>query len=519
MLFMSFYFVINTFIGCKEHSYKHILMQADSVMERSPDSAYLFLQPLYGQIKPTYDAEYARYILLYTQACYKLYKEVPSDSIIDSAVKFFEKHGDNSILCRAYYYQAMTLYERNQHEKALMLLKKGELIAKDINDVFQLSKYHESLCMVNYNAKCHEKMLDYARLFLDDAIMLKDTALISRGLSHVSGAYLRLGNQHEAKNYLMMIQPMLDKLGSRDKSFILTNIACQYHREGELKHAKSILYLSLNTMPHPHTYAELGDVFADEGNWAEAEKNWSRAMRTEEAKTKTLVLRAMINRYEQLKDYNSAFKTLERLYALKDSIYNVTEKKDILKIQLQYDLQVSENQHNKILIKSLLAIVLLLIVIIGYVVFHRRSIERYTNLLLIKESAIFQAKQQIESLENEGKDNSNEISQLRIKIEKINKQTNEDLGRGKEIYERILAGGKLAATDREQYLIEYYSIFHYEIYKEWMYDYKDLTARMITFLILQDMGKTDEQIEEILSISHGALRTTKSRLNKKKRTK
>ncbi len=505
--------------GCNGHGYENALTQADSIMEISPDSAYNLLVSIDKKIVPSDKDNYAKFILLYTQACYKLYKPVPPDSLISHAVEFYNKNGDKSMLCRAYYYRAMTLYERDQHETALQILKRGETIAKEIDDVLQLSKYHESLCMVNYNAKYYEGMLEYARLFLNDAIILNDTSLISRGLSHVSGAYLRLGNQPEAKNYQMMIQPMLDKLDNRDRSFILTNIACQYHREGELEHAKSILYLSLKTMPHPHTYAELGDVFADEENWDEAEKNWNRAMQTEDARTKALVLRAMTNRYEQHNDYNSAFKTLERLHILKDSINKASEKANLIAIQLKYDQQVLENRHNKILTRYLIITILLLVVIMGYTFFYRRSVERYTNLLFIKETAIYQAEKQIKILESEGKDNSHEIAHLRNQIEKINKQTNEDLGRGKEIYERILAGGKLAATDREQYLIEYYSVFHYDGYKKWMYDYKDLTARMITFLILQDMGKTDEQIEGILSISHSALRTTKSRLNKKKRTK
>ena len=36
------------------------------------------------------------------------------------------------------------------------------------------------------------------------------------------------------------------------------------------------------------------------------------------------------------------------------------------------------------------------------------------------------------------------------------------------------------------------------------------------FLILQDMGKTDDQMTHILGVSEGALRTTRSRLRQKR---
>ena len=64
------------------------------------------------------------------------------------------------MLCRAYYYHAMTLYERDRHDEALLILKKGEHLTRDLNDLLQLSKYYESLCMVNDYAHSDDLMLD-----------------------------------------------------------------------------------------------------------------------------------------------------------------------------------------------------------------------------------------------------------------------------------------------------------------------------------------------------------------------
>ena len=50
-----------------------------------------------------------------------------------------------------------------------------------------------------------------------------------------------------------------------------------------------------------------------------------------------------------------------------------------------------------------------------------------------------------------------------------------------------------------------------------MSDYEHLTDRLVTFLILRDMGKTDDEIKQTLRISDVAFRATKSRINRKKR--
>lgn len=51
-----------------------------------------------------------------------------------------------------------------------------------------------------------------------------------------------------------------------------------------------------------------------------------------------------------------------------------------------------------------------------------------------------------------------------------------------------------------------------------MEEYEDLTIRYLVILILQEMGKQDSDIEQLLCVSSGALRTAKSRINAKKKS-
>lgn len=61
-------------------------------------------------------------MLLTAQACYKLYKPVPADSLLANPVRYYEQAANLPMLCQAIYYRAMPLYEKGQHAEALLLL-------------------------------------------------------------------------------------------------------------------------------------------------------------------------------------------------------------------------------------------------------------------------------------------------------------------------------------------------------------------------------------------------------------
>ena len=123
--FLLFYIIV--LAGCnRQTGYERLLVEADSLMEQHTDSALRLLESIPDVMDKSDDASRAYYTLLLTQARYKCYQPVPADSLMRSAVRYYEQSDNPSLLCRAYYYLAMPLYEQGHHEEALRLLKKGE---------------------------------------------------------------------------------------------------------------------------------------------------------------------------------------------------------------------------------------------------------------------------------------------------------------------------------------------------------------------------------------------------------
>ena len=64
--------------------------------------------------------------------------------------------------------------------------------------------------------------------------------------------------------------------------------------------------------------------------------------------------------------------------------------------------------------------------------------------------------------------------------------------------------------------VDYYRVVNLPFMLQMEQEYTKLSPGNKFFLILQDMGMTDQQMTHILSVSDGALRTTRSRLRQKR---
>lgn len=530
-----------TAIGCnRQQTYDRVLADADSIIEQNTDSAFTMLQTIPDVLDDGDEASRALYAVLMAQAAYKLYKPVPHDSLMLKATRFYEHNKNTRMLYRGYYYRAMPLYEQGRHDDALLLLKKGEELATKTHDVLYMSKYHESLCMVNDRAGCYNLMLHYARLFHADAIKTKDTVLISRGLSHIFGAYTFLKQYSLAKENILKVIPYLTSLDSIEKSYILTNIGCSYHKYGDFQNAKHYLALSLRCYPKYNTYAELGDVYADEGNFKEAEECWQKALSSENSRIVLNTLTSIYKRYRNQGNHSKALDVLEQISHFKDSLSEVSEKKAILEIQEKYDKQAIENKYYKAQTWIWRCIFMAFAVVILILYLYRRSVKAYTTKLNKSNQTIHKIQQQITRLEDErdrkiaeidaekelhGKEVASisqkydkRIERLKDKIDSVQHEAYERIGHGRDIYRSAMRNMPIRLRDDEKCLIEYYSVFHYATYQKWMEEYEDLSVRYLVILILQELGKKDSEIEQLLIVSPGALRTAKSRINAKKKS-
>jgi len=222
--------------------------------------------------------------------------------------------------------------------------------------------------------------------------------------------------------------------------------------------------------------------------------------------------------YELINDHEKATNMAQFITLAKELLHHTYEQEKIAELQHQYEQQAKNRRYYQILAYLFGLLFLAILMVLAILYFNRRRIEKYNSIINLNAQTIERAQRRIEALSQESEAHDKEINRLNDRITSARRSINERLGRGKEVFDHIVAGGKLPpSADDENCLIEYYSVSHYTTFHEWTTGYNHLTARLYTYLILQDMGKQDDDIAQILCISPSAVRSIKSRVKTRKK--
>jgi hypothetical protein len=117
---------------CTRGKYSARLVAADSLMNAHPDSAYAILKSISPDTLPS-KGDRAYYALLFTQAMYKNYDSIRSDSLINIAVNFFSDNHDREKYTRSLIYKGAALNDMGDFLGAMHSYKAAEANA-DSND-------------------------------------------------------------------------------------------------------------------------------------------------------------------------------------------------------------------------------------------------------------------------------------------------------------------------------------------------------------------------------------------------
>ena len=192
--------------GChneKTPSYDERLSAADSVLHRNdPDSALQLLIDIDGGRLPS-AAERAYHALLLTQAQYRCYVDITSDSTIDVALDYYQRHADEQEkLTRAYIYKGAVTEVLGNPEVAMAYYKQA-VSASSSDDHYNLgyakmrigSLYRDYLVMDSAD-------ITYLKHALHHFEQVPDSFYIATCLSTIGNSYAAVNKNDSAIAYL-----------------------------------------------------------------------------------------------------------------------------------------------------------------------------------------------------------------------------------------------------------------------------------------------------------------------------
>lgn len=519
----------------------HVIKEADSLVEVSPDSACRMLETIsLEEISDT--GAKARYLLAYNQVKYELDRKA-SVSDLDFCVDYYKKKGNRAMLLRAYYYRGVINEENGgSRSKSTSDFMAAEQLVDSTSDALMCCHIYNQLASVNIDSWNDEWALYYAKKDLEYARKLHDTEFLINALNEVVLTMRQVGQVDSVKSYIHECLAYLPNSTNAEKASIYNALALYENevlenwRFAEYCHKQSWKYLQTE-----NTLLALAELYFQHGRVKEGEQICKRLLHSSDKEIIIVTNDLLKDYYLSQKNYQRAFEALE----ISDSL--VAEKKyyehkaKIDELQQKYDynaLEVEkEKELSRIVVSSLfVALVLVTIVLLVLVKNHRRM-----NRIMALENQLSILKSSMDNLKrNEEKTISEKIDVYQQLIGRMENVTTE-LGKK---YKQSSLDYKAKTKDYNQ-LISSLQIFFYVMQNEegvlteknnridfingfkyldstfWNVIEKmenpSLTKQECLLTILWRIEKTPDDVRLLMGLSKDAYKQLKSRTLKKLR--
>lgn len=369
----------------RTHQINASLLQIEQLMYERPDSAWKILQhmPSISQLRKE---EQALHALLFTQAQYKNYIPVKSDSLLRIAEAYYRTSSDSLHKAWTLFYLAQYYRDSDEKEKALSYFQQANIASRNIeNNQFKfLLNLHWANLLSDEDAE--NKGIEKYQTANKYAILLKDTLKQIDLFERWGWCYLLNGKYNQADSLFKEAMSLSMKT---EIKFLEKNLLAQLATTAYLKKE---YFLALNLINRSISLekdsTELYPLWANKANIFLSMNQYDsvRTYLQKDIRNSTLYQKAGKQKiwYQYEEKMNNLPKALEyskRYAELLDTIYQKELSSKIIELQHKYDYSLIQSENKLLKIKrqrlyiSLIAICMAVLTV-AVIFFYKRREEK-----------------------------------------------------------------------------------------------------------------------------------------------
>lgn len=403
ILFLAYYFLIS----CTCHKSSDKLVQADSLMQNSPDSALRFLQQINpAELESLRDRAY--YALLMTQAQDKNYIFQTNDSLICIAVQYYDSTRNIHMQAKAHSYLGCIQRNKNMYPEALKEFFTAITYAQKSSNHKLIRYIYNNIANLYYSQKLNEQADSIYQITEIMAIQEKDSSLWADVLSQRGMINIRAGKEyyHEAEQKILHAFNISNHIAQRNMIAKTTySLSLLYGRMNMGKEAVEYAQLSLNNQDNSKMlyrgYLLLGDAYYKTAQYDSALIYLNKALASRDYSTKAGIYMRLADIAQKQGNLEKALE-MERKYSSyldsaqqkQQSTAIVTTEKDMLMQYKQSEYKANLNQLYQYMITGIIIGASLILVLWRK---HKKEIALNEKL----DKLLQQKNAQIKSLQDE----------------------------------------------------------------------------------------------------------------------
>ena len=504
-------------IGCKNQNQKILddvayYLQNDSVMEASACFDLLHIDNLS-------DKEKALYYLYEATIRYRSYQKMQSFDGIEYSIDYFSKADDRNKLAESYFYRGALKFENGLTEIAIENLKQAELLAQKDGDIKQQHKITELLSSIYISDGLYDIGIQYAKKAIAQAVQMKNYNWYVYAIDYIATAYFQKRMNDSALYYIKKVPQYEKYLDKETIAGIYTSIGMvQSPHNPEL--AKKYLYKAIALGNKSSAYAILADIeIKNNGNRQNAKNLLDSALVHCNDKNVNYIIGRLTKLYMEDKEYEEACSLLLKRRSIEQNRYDI--KQDLGQIQMRYDMLYKEKKQADFIHMIMTLLILVIVGILSILFYHRYQYLKNKKDMIQRQMLIETYSSKLKNLQDADDNTAKQEGELMTSINILQEKQSEALKKGKELYEHVREGQSIITWTKQDYInmIDYYSLIDIPFGVTLETEYHSLSPRYKLYLILTNMGKSEEDIEYIFGIGKSAIRSIKSRIKSKNEKK
>lgn len=438
---------------------------------------------------------------------------------INNAIDYYSSMTDNRHLAVAYFCKSAEYYRRKNVSQSLQFLFKARSLSFH-NDMVLQYKISKLMAQINLSQGEYSLALREAQQCSLYATQLKNIGnnAVSKYLESVS--YKKLGIIDSFKICVRQYIPFVQYAKSQDQSLMFAEMGLFYAEQKEWDNADRYINKVLGMKGNTQIQNVICDYYIRKEDYDKAETILLNELDcTSDYQTKCISYHLLGVIYELKRDFQSAtyFLKLESLMA--DSLRKFRNKSQVTTLQKNYEMEELQKSNTKTISFIWLYIIIFVLIscIIIIVLSNRLSIRN--KMLQSSESDIQRYIKDLARLRESNKENEKEYKR---KVKQMEKQLDSHtltLSRGRKLYEGLSLNKFVEKRDIKSMdcVLSYYKLIAPDFFDYIESNYTMLTTQSKLILMLQHMGKTKEDIKELLAVSDSSLRSYLTRIKKCKK--
>ena len=369
----------------RTHQINASLLQIEQLMYERPDSAWKILQhmPSISQLRKE---EQALHALLFTQAQYKNYIPVKSDSLLRIVEAYYRTSNDSLHKAWTLFYLAQYYRDSDEKEKALSYFQQANIASRNIeNNQFKfLLNLHWAGLLTNEDA--HEKGIEKYQTANRYAILLKDT-LKQLNLYEKWGWCHLINGEYDLADSLFNVGLTLSAT-TKDRiydKYLLNYLSLTAREKKDYKRALELVNRSLSlakdsTELYP-LWGNKGEILLEMNQYDSAHFYLSKDTRDYDPYFRAAQYKTSSIYEEKMNNLPKALEYSRRYAKLLDTIFQKKLESKVVNLQHKYDYSLIQSENKLLKIKrqrlyiSLTAICMAVLTV-AVIFFYKRREEK-----------------------------------------------------------------------------------------------------------------------------------------------